>query len=194
MLLKYRDDLRVMHISGNNFQTQNHRTNDSYYFSRYPHCWGWASWRRAWQHYDVDMKLWNLIRDDDWLQDILQNRSSVKEWNQNFQKIYDHITDSWDYQWTFACWLQSGLSVLPNENLVSNIGFSKQATHTFRKNLFANMPVWLMEFPLKHPVTMIRDHKADKFTEDLIFSHSLIAKLRRKFWLSSTRNIFTLRT
>lgn len=68
MLLKYRNDNRIMHIGGNNFQMQKSRTNDSYYFSRYNHCWGWASWGRAWQHYDVDMKLWNLIKDGDWLQ------------------------------------------------------------------------------------------------------------------------------
>ncbi len=190
MLLKYRNDNRIMHIGGNNFQMQKSRTNDSYYFSRYNHCWGWASWGRAWQHYDVDMKLWNLIKDGDWLQDILQDRKSVREWNHNFQKIYDLTTDSWDYQWTFACWLQSGLSILPNENLISNIGFSKEATHTFRKNLFADLPLQPMQFPLKHPIVMIRDQQADNSTQNLIFSRRFIARLRRKFWISSTRNIF----
>ncbi|PZO41466.1 MAG: hemolytic protein HlpA-like protein [Pseudanabaena frigida] len=190
LLVKYRHDLRVMHISGDNFQTQKSRTTDSYYFSNYNHCWGWASWRRAWQHYDVDMRLWDRIRDGDWLLDILQDRSAVREWNQNYQKIYDRITDTWDYQWTFACWLQSGLSILPNTNLVSNIGFNQEATHTLHRNLFANLPVQPMEFPLKHPVAIIRDRQADTFTQNLIFSRSLIAKLRRKFWLSSTRNIF----
>lgn len=190
LLTKYRDDRRVMHIGGNNFQPLKGRTDDSYYFSRYNHCWGWASWRRAWQYYDVDMKLWSFVRDGNWLEDILQDRDAVKEWNRNFQKISDRITDSWDYQWTFACWLQHGLSILPNVNLVSNIGFSKEATHTYRKNLFAEIPVRSMEFPLKHPVTMIRSHQADRFTQDLIYSLSPIAKLRRKFWMSADRNIF----
>ena len=192
LLIRYRDDHRIMHISGNNFQSSKSRTNGSYYFSRYNHCWGWASWRRAWQHYDVDMKLWDVIRDGTWLLDILENKASVKEWNRNFQKVYDHITDSWDYQWTFACWLQNGLSILPNTNLVSNIGFSKSATHTFRKNLFANMPTQTLDFPLQHPVAMIRDRKADNVTEHRIYSRSLIARLQRKFWLSATRNIFTM--
>lgn len=190
LLVKYRDDLRVMHIGGNNFQPRKHQTQDSYYFSRYNHCWGWASWRRAWQHYDIDMKLWSLVRDGDWLEEILKDRDAVKEWKRNFQKISDRITDSWDYQWTFACWLQRGLSILPNVNLVSNIGFSKAATHTYRKNLFAEIPVQPMEFPLQHPIMMVRDQKADQFTQDLIYSHSPIAKLRRKFWMSVDRNIF----
>jgi hypothetical protein len=191
LLIRYRDDHRVMHISGNNFQNSKSRTNNSYYFSRYNHCWGWASWRRAWQHYDVDMKLWNVISDSNWLLDIFENKTSVKSWNRNFQEIYDHITDSWDYQWTFACWVQNGLSILPNTNLVSNIGFSKSATHTFRKNLFANMPTQTLDFPLQHPVSMIRDRQADKFTEHVIYSRSLISRLQRKLWLNSNRNIFT---
>lgn len=58
LLARYRDDERVMTISGDNFQLGNSRTEYSYYFSKYTHIWGWASWRRAWQHYDVDMKSW----------------------------------------------------------------------------------------------------------------------------------------
>jgi len=191
MLIRYRDDSRIMHISGDNFQLGRKRTEDSYYFSRYNHCWGWASWRRAWRYYDADMKLWSLIRDSNWLQDILEDRSSARQWNQNFQKIYDFITDSWDYQWTFACWLHSGLSILPNTNLITNIGFSKSATHTFRRNLFADLPMHPLSFPLQHPVAMIRDRQADNYTERLIFSRNLTSRIRRKFWLNSTRNIFT---
>jgi hypothetical protein len=59
----YRHDSRIMNISGENFQFGRQRTQDSYYFSRYNHCWGWASWRRAWNNYDVEMQLWSVIKE-----------------------------------------------------------------------------------------------------------------------------------
>ena len=130
LLTRYVNDQRVMMISGDNFQSGKKRTNDSYYFSIFPHCWGWATWRRAWQYYDVEMKLWLTVRDNNWLMDILHSKSAVRYWENVFQDVFDGLIDTWDYQWTFACWIQSGLTVLPNVNLVSNIGFNEQATHT----------------------------------------------------------------
>ncbi|MBD2188084.1 glycosyltransferase family 2 protein [Pseudanabaena mucicola] len=191
LLTKYRDDSRIMHISGDNFQLGKKRTQASYYFSRYNHCWGWASWRRAWHYYDVDMKLWSHIRDGNWLYDILGNSNYVKDWHKNFQGSCDRIIDSWDYQWAFACWVQSGLSILPNQNLVSNIGFSRGGTHTLRKNLLADLPLNAMEFPLNHPIAIARDLKADDYTQKLLFSRSLISKIRRRLWVNSSRNIFS---
>ncbi len=191
LLTKYRNDNRIMHISGNNFQMQKHRTNDSYYFSRYPHCWGWASWRRAWQYFDINRDLSNLSQDTNLLQMIFQEQSSVREWEKSFQEFYK-LGDIWDYQWTCACWLQSGLSILPSVNLVSNIGFNGGGTHTIRKNLLANLPVYSIIFPLQHPSFMIRDYQSDDFTENLIFRRDLISRLRRKFWINSTRNIFNV--
>jgi hypothetical protein len=131
LLEKYRDDRRVMSISGNNFQFGNRRTQDSYYFSRYSHIWGWATWRRAWQYYDDEIGLWPSVRAGNWLADILGNSRAVKYWQQIFDDTYSgKITTVWDFQWTFAVWMQSGLNILPNQNLVSNIGFGVDGTHT----------------------------------------------------------------
>ncbi len=171
LLNQYRDDERIFVISGNNFQFGRKRTSYSYYFSLYNHCWGWATWRRAWQHFDVDMKLWSTVRDGDWLKDILQNPFAVKYWHNKFQQTFENKINTWDFQWTLACWLQNGLTILPNINLVSNIGFNNiESTNTRNnKSPFANMSTQTMQFPLVHPPFMICDTNADNYTYKIMF-------------------------
>ena len=165
-----------MSISGDNFQFSRKRTTESYYFSRYNHIWGWATWRRAWKYYDVNVPLWDTIRDGDWLEGLLDSSSELKTWQQNFQQVHDGKIDTWDYQWVFACWIQNGLTVLPNINLISNIGFGEGATHTKNEvHKFANLPVESMSFPLAHPKFVLRDTKADKYFND---TGSIVSILR----------------
>ena len=181
LLEYYRYDQRIMAISGVNFQFGKKRTENSYYFSRYNHCWGWASWRRAWQHYDVEMKLWPQIRDENWLQSVFADSRSLSYWREIFQASYQGEINTWDYQWTLACWLQNGLTVLPNDNLISNIGFGVESTHTEQvDNNFANLPVAKMSFPLIHPQFVIRDTQADRFTQNEHFSPNLRRRLINK--------------
>ncbi|GBL17045.1 hypothetical protein MTo_04372 [Microcystis aeruginosa NIES-1211] len=188
LLEYYRHDQRITVISGNNFQLGKKRTDYSYYFSRYNHCWGWATWRRAWQYYDGEMKHWPQVRDGDWLTAILEETQAVKYWTKIFQTTYDNKNDSWAYRWTFSCWIQNGLTILPNVNLVSNIGFREDATHTIgSKSRLANLPVKEMNFPLKHPPFLIRDEAADSYTQKNIFQRNRIVtfteKLRNKLQL-----------
>ena len=183
LLEYYRHDQRIMVISGDNFQFGRKRTEYSYYFSRYNHIWGWASWRRAWQYYDLKMKLWQEISDGSWLESILGETQAVKYWTKIFQTAYDNKVDSWDYRWTFACWIQNGLTILPNVNLVSNIGFGADATHTSRAiQSVVNNPVREMSFPLQHPPFITRHFEADRFTWENIYRPqiSLLFKLKSK--------------
>ena len=176
----YRNDQRIMAISGDNFQFGRKRTEYSYYFSRYNHIWGWASWRRAWKYFDYDLKLWPKIRKENWITSILENRKVVKYWTKNFQRTYEGDTTVWDYRWTFACWIQNGLTILPNVNLVSNIGFGEDATHTIAsKSRVANLPVKEMNFPLKHPPFLLRHVEADDFTDRNLFDSSLFSRFLR---------------
>ncbi|WP_293078976.1 methyltransferase domain-containing protein [Okeania sp. SIO3B5] len=172
LLERYRDNNQVMAISGDNFQFGNNPTKYSYYFSRYPHCWGWATWRRAWKNYDNRMQLWSKLRGSKWLENILQNSRAIQYWSEIFQKNYQGF-NSWAYAWMFACWNHHGLTILPKVNLVSNIGFGEDATHTSSINRFANMSVEEMIFPLNHPPSIIRNIPADDFTEKTMFSGSL---------------------
>ncbi len=172
LLEKYRDDKRIMMISGNNFQFGRKRTDSSYYFSRYAHIWGWATWKRSWKLYDKEMKEWPEIRKKGFLKDILFERKIVKYWETIFDSVYNGSINTWDYQWVFSCLIQRGLSIIPNENLVSNIGFDKIGTHTTGNSIFSKLPKVTMKFPLIHNKYVIRDMQADKFTEEIWFSHN----------------------
>jgi hypothetical protein len=172
LLAHYRHDTRIMAISGENSQLGHRRNEYSYYFSRYNHCWGWASWRRAWNYFDMDMKLWPEIRDGNWLSDLLDDPVEVSYWKTIFQKNYENKINSWAYRWTFACWVQSGLSILPNVNMISNIGYGVEGTHTTGYSWIAQMPTEAVEFPLHHPPFVIRDTQADTFSDRNRFSGS----------------------
>ena len=172
LLERYRYDDRIASISGQNVQFGSRRTEYSYYFSRYPHIWGWASWRRAWQHYDFDMKLWPEIKARNLLRDILQDPEAEKCWSEIFQSIYERRIDTWDFQWTFVCWIHSRLSILPNANLVSNIGFGTESTNTDDENSrYHNLATEAIKFPMKHPPFIIRNAQADKFTQKTLYNY-----------------------
>jgi hypothetical protein len=140
LLERYRDDERVMHISGSNFLVGAEPCSGSYYFSRYPQVWGWASWRRAWRHYDFLLSDWPVVAKQGWLQGMLEDESARRFWAELFEQIYQTGQGAgphtWDYQWDFACWMQHGLSITPRINLISNIGFGAEATHTLAPDAF----------------------------------------------------------
>jgi hypothetical protein len=115
---------------------------------------------------------------------ILEEAKVVRYWTKFFQATYDNKIDTWDYPWTFACWIQNGLTILPNVNLVSNIGFGEDATHTTStKNPFINLPTQSMDFPLRHPQFVIRDRINDAFTQSTMFDPSLKFRVERKLKL-----------
>lgn len=173
LLERYRDDSRVFSINANNFQLGRQRNDYSYYFSRYTHTHGWASWRRTWKHYDYSTKLWPEIKSSNFLSDILTTREGVNYWNDIFQAMYEKRLNAWDYPWLFSCWLQSGLNINPNVNLVSNIGFDADSTNFKQRwSKFDGIPTEAMEFPLKHPPFMIRDNRADEFTQKFYYQTS----------------------
>lgn len=192
LLERYRHDERIMMISADNFQLGQKRTGYSYYFSRYINIWGWATWRRAWKRYDLEMRLWEEVRDGNWLIDILSNPHTVSYWQERFQTVFDHSIDTWDYQWVFACWIQGGRSVVPNVNLVSNIGFGANATHTHTATSKAScLPIESIAFPLKHPPFLIEDTLADRFIQKYFLESSDsygVSKMLRRLY----RKLFSI--
>jgi hypothetical protein len=168
LLERYRNDDRVMAISGSNLQGGQSRTNYSYSFSKYNYIWGWASWRRAWQHYDVSMKTWPEFFGSEFMKDMSDGEEEEKFWTDNFQNVYDGLVDTWDYQWTYACWCQGALSIVPDSNLVSNIGFGVDATHTTGDSALANLPVEDI-WEIYHPPFIVRHRKADLYARDKFF-------------------------
>ena len=167
LLEKYRYDERVMLISGVNFQFGLKRGDASYYFSRYVHIWGWASWRRAWQYYDVDMKLWTSARDRTAYLRVFEHRDERRFWANVWDGVCAGGIDTWDFQWVFACMARNGLSILPQVNLVSNIGFGVDGTHTNVEGGMPNLPTQELEFPVGHLEVVARDVDADEHTSRL---------------------------
>jgi hypothetical protein len=181
LLDRYQNDMRIVSISGQNVQFGRKRTEYSYYFSRFCHCWGWATWRRAWKHFDFEMKLWDEAQSRNLLADILHDPQAVKVWTKIFQSTYDKRVDSWANRWTFACWMQSGINILANSNLVSNIGFGAESTHTGNKtSRFANMPAEAIDFPLNHPPYVVIDQQADRFTQRTLYQQTVLQRLQAK--------------
>jgi hypothetical protein len=174
MLQRYRHDQRIGMISGDNFQFGRRYGSDSYYFSRYVHIWGWATWRDRWVgSYDVSMTQWTRIRDEGRLVDLVGDAGAASFWGEIFDRVHSGEIDTWDYQWNFANWLEGRLAVLPAVNLISNLGFGRDATHTTDVSDLANMPVTRMAFPLIHPAGIIRSIQADRFSESKCFREPL---------------------
>jgi hypothetical protein len=116
------------------------------------------------------MAHWPELRDTGWLSGLLGERPAAEYWRDIFEDTYQERNSSWAYRWTYAAWLHSGLTVLPAVNLVSNIGFGEHATHTLRRSSpFAALPRQPITFPLAHPPYIVREHEADRFTQQTMF-------------------------
>lgn len=178
LLEYYRQDKRVGMISGDNFQCERWYISDSYYFSKYFHIWGWATWRDRWQEtYDVSMASWPAVREEGRLKELLGSRKEAKFWTTIFDKVYSGKIDTWDYQWAYGNWVHNRVGLLPTVNLISNIGFGSDATHTVRASHLANIPTNPLRFPLNHPSELIKNSKADEFTRNNWFMRPLWKKI-----------------
>jgi GT2 family glycosyltransferase len=166
LLERYRTEPAVMVISGSCYHPRPQELRASYFFSRYPHIWGWATWRRAWRHNDRKMSRWPELRSSDWLSRIGDGDSAfVTYWKEMFDAVHAARTDTWGYQWLHSCWAQDGLAILSSRNLVKNIGFGDDATHTRGGGWRARLPLEIMSFPLVHPEDMKIDHAADRWMD-----------------------------
>jgi hypothetical protein len=166
ILDRYRDDDRIGMVSGDNFQFGKIKNDYSYYFSRYSHIWGWATWRRAWRAYDVNMALWPEVKGKKALSAVFNRDRDMLYWSLIFDDVYRGKVDAWDYQWSFTCFINSYLAVMPSRNLISNIGIGGVgATHTKNKSKFADMKIQELEFPLRHPGFVLRDAESDKIVQ-----------------------------
>ncbi|MGA2915472.1 MAG: glycosyltransferase family 2 protein [Sedimentisphaerales bacterium] len=175
LLEKYKEDERIMLISGSNINTVWQKGEYSYHFAKFGGIHGWASWRRAWQKVDLDITLWQDLR----TKQLLKGRLGA--WHFYFlSKIYDRLVNhsknvhTWDYQFDFARFVNSGLAVVPSSNLVTNVGFGEDSTHTKDKNAkAANLKIVPLKFPLVHPPVVVEDSEYDKLVVSILFPKTL---------------------
>jgi hypothetical protein len=186
VLLKYfEDDDRVVHIGGNNFQNGRRMTEYSYYFSKYTLVWGWATWRRAWQHFDYEIKDWPDFKKRGQLRQHCRDPFERRYWEKVFEAAYRGESNAWAAQWLFSCWKKRALAVVPSANLVSNIGFDADATHTIGNHPSAALPtadIW----QIMHAPHRKINQEADEYMFDHHFggrwmreNHTLRARGRR---------------
>lgn len=166
LLEKYKDDARIMSISGNFFQQENKNFTSpySYYFSSLPHVWGWATWKRAWEKYDYSMSSWPELRKSKKLASWFKYPAMYEYWSNVWDQYYRDNENNWDARWVFACAVNEGISINPCVNLVTNIGFGEDATHSKTFDNTAEIESHPMLFPLLHPPTTGIDYAADEFT------------------------------
>jgi len=183
LLERYRGNPKISEISGSNYQQGHRRTDFSYYFSRHAHIWGWATWKRSWQLNDLNMSAWPELRDRKWLEQYLSDPKAAYYWRKIFDDSYNNNSDSlnsWAVPWTFSCWTHRALSIIPEVNLVSNIGYSGAATHTTQGTAVNRTRFSSMDFPLRHPPRIEPNVEADRFTEESFYYGQNLPE--RLFW------------
>ena len=149
MLETYPDDERVAMVSGTNYLLQT-GVPESYLFSRYFAIWGWATWRRAWKKYDVNMPAWQSLKENGYLDYYYPASYVARHFRRSFAAASRGDIDTWDLQWAFCCLFNNSLSIVPRVNLISNIGTA--GTHTLPGLTDAPLAVFpLGTAELRHP-------------------------------------------
>ncbi len=193
LLEKYRHDPRIMHIGGTNLQFGNKRGNASYYFSSIPAVWGWASWRRVWKNYDPEMSKFEQFEEENQMINVFPDKR-IADWVSVMARmIYEKKIITWDYPLAFHIGINNGLCIVPNVNLVTNIGFGNQSTHTKdSSHAHANIPVQIIEEPLIHPKFFIPHKHADFYQLNLTINDvksNEVNKVKKEYKISIFQKI-----
>lgn len=185
LLERYRDNERILTISGFNFGYKPENPKYSYFFSRYMNPVGWASWKRSLNLVDYQLKQWNQMKKVSFLHRHTRNSlldfdwKWVKDWRKTFDELVNNNVNAWDYYWMFAGMKYDTLTIFPTRDLIENIGFDDSATHTKNSDSpMAQVKAETLIFPLSHPSRIRRDKY---FEEEYI----------KKVWQSYSRKGFT---
>ena len=182
LLLKYWDDSRIFSISGSHLPWFKQRTKASYFFSSNTHVWGWATWRRSWKQYDMSIRNLPELIEGGWLSDCTgvekrELKYYIKVYNELYRTSLNPFT--WDYQFGLCGFMNGSHIIVPNVNMVSNIGFGIGESHSNAgKNVCAENPTNPISFPLIHPLFLINDTIYDRKTFEFLFKPRLINRLK----------------
>lgn len=179
MLDKYRNDNRIGHIGGSNFQNGIIRGDGSYYFSRLTNVWGWASWRRAWNNYDVNMSTFTSFSES-YFENLPSHAPWKEIWYRNLKNTFEGDINTWDYQLSYFNIINNYMSIIPNRNLIKNIGFGEGATHTIGDHPFSALETQDID-SMVHPKFFIPDLEADLYTQRIEYYQPPV---KRKGFLS----------
>ena len=184
LLEYYKNEPKVMHIGGTNSQFGKLRGKYSYYFSKYPHIWGWATWKHSWEKYKYSFEVEDEIKLDDIFKFYQFSKKEIEYWKHHWNIVNgENKLNTWDIQWTFTCWFNKGITIVPNMNLITNIGFNNDATHTISDSIVANLVAKDIGH-IVHPTLITINNKADNytFTNYNLMQQPLYLKFKR--WLA----------
>lgn len=194
MLEIYRHDTRVGEISGHNALGSWEGMGTGYHFSKTGSCWGWATWKRAWDTFDVHMPIWPEVKEQGLLYDKINLYDEAVYYEATFDSAYEGRVDSWAYIWNMYKLLNNFLCVVPSVNLIRNIGFDEIGTHTQDKNATPSFRFQLFEIEkasLADPIYFMVDEKFDQkvFNEVLMFHRKFSWKEKAKKTIKEALNI-----
>jgi len=181
LLARYRDERQIALISGHNAYAGSLQTGYSYFFSPMVAIWGWATWRRAWQDYDECLKAWPQLKNDGLLRQILPGRKAVDYWTKVFDDMHGGTgPDTWDYQLVYSCWAKGRVTIVPSQNLIQNIGFGADATHTVTENPDYAIPAVQMQLPFRHPPEIAARLDHVRLLHRRFYTPGILRRIHRK--------------
>lgn len=183
MLERFRDDTRVMEVSGTNRLGEWGRGEQSYYYSQWGSECGWATWQRAWRHFDFTIRAWADPRTRSVIRGVYRHPLQIAFYERILEQTFRGRPEVswWDYQWALAKNLNNGLAIVPAANLVRNVGcdrhsnHDRDASHTFA----AKNELKGIGFPLRHPSYVSPDYAFDAalMKKAMTFRHYLSSLL-----------------
>tara|TARA_B100000900_G_C20591630_1_gene721847 strand:+ start:2278 stop:3261 length:984 start_codon:yes stop_codon:yes gene_type:complete len=186
LLEKYKDNHKIMHIAGSTYveKPNNHQEYD-YHFARVGGIWGWASWRRSWNLYELEMESYPLAIEENIFDDLFIGEDEIKKLYLDWFKNAYGNTNTWDYQWTYTKIINNSINIMPSKNLIKNIGHgSEQATHTTGEDKkYSDMMLNELNFPLKHPKFFVIDREFNylnyKFITQMTFKQNILKLIKK---------------
>ena len=162
-LIKFKNNDKIGSITGNNFLKSNININSSYYFSKYAHCWGWATWRNRWALYNKNITFWKRWKNSKNFRKLFNLKHEILYWKKIFNNVSKNKIDSWAYPWNLCLWYNNKIVLTPKYNLVKNVGYGNSATHTFVNSHNLNYSTTKLNFPYKSPQINKVNMEADNY-------------------------------
>lgn len=183
MLDRYRHEPRVAGISGTCFLPASIKTKQQYFFSRYLHIWGWATWARTWNCYD--RKAWSWPQGGYRSIFPLAPKAEERYWNRTFKREAGGQPLAWDYRLASWCWMMGYVAANPTQNLIRNVGFGPEATNTRDPDVKTGIE---REAPLKSPYLGPNLIEADITLDHAIFQNGFLKMEGRRSLFQKIRD------
>lgn len=186
LLEKFRYDYRVGSISGSYSKKTNIDECEDYFLARYGRIWGWASWRRAWNNYEFNISFWPRMKNLESYKCFFEKKEHAEHYRKIWDRVYAGEIDTWDYQWDLCKLANLQFTIVSTSNLVDNLGFSPDSTHTSNDPVLRVQAVDELKFPLNHPKPLLMDYRRDRETHahrypSTSYSVRALRKLKRIF-------------